>query len=153
MIAVHPFSLAIVSKLGSPCACYALRVIQQSCGPFFTQLWPLPSLVWTIVEIFTYYLTFFHETKRGLSIDHLPTSVSTGRPGTNGTSRCPFVPGQKNFLVPVSLCPGTRAGAKIPGQTPLSQDFPEQNHFPEHKKQEKDVPKQEKYILKQKRTF
>ena len=38
------------------------------------------------------------------------------------TSRCPFVPGQRNFLVPVSFCPGTRAGAKIPGQTPLSRD-------------------------------
>ena len=30
--------------------------------------------------------------------------------------------GTKNFFVPVSLCPGTRAGAKIPGQTFLSQD-------------------------------
>jgi hypothetical protein len=30
----------------------------------------------------------------------------------------------------VSLCPGTRAGAKIPGQTPLSRDVPGQNHFP-----------------------
>jgi hypothetical protein len=27
----------------------------------------------------------------------------------------------------VSLCPGTRAGAKIPGQTPLSRDVPGQN--------------------------
>ena len=44
-----------------------------------------------------------------------------GRPGTNrdGTSRCPFVPGQKKILVPVSLCPGTRAEAKIPGQNEL----------------------------------
>jgi hypothetical protein len=58
----------------------------------------------------------------------------------------------------VSLCPGTRAGAKIPGQTPLSRDkitFPK-----EYKKQEKDVPKQkkdvlkqEKDVLKQERTF
>ena len=41
----------------------------------------------------------------------------------------------------MSLCPGTRAGANVPGQTPLSRDkitFPK-----EHKKQEKDVPKQE----------
>ena len=37
-------------------------------------------------------------------------------------SRCPFVPGQKYFLVPLSLCPGTRAGAKIMGQTTLSLD-------------------------------
>ena len=36
---------------------------------------------------------------------------------SSGTSRCPFVPGQKYFLVPLSLCPGTRAGAKLPGQT------------------------------------
>ena len=27
--------------------------------------------------------------------------------------------------VPLSLCPGTRAGAKILGQTPLFQDVPE----------------------------
>ena len=26
------------------------------------------------------------------------------------------VPGQKIFLVPVSLCPGTRAGANVPGR-------------------------------------
>ena len=26
----------------------------------------------------------------------------------------------KKILVPLSLCPGTRAGAKIPGQTPLT---------------------------------
>ena len=44
----------------------------------------------------------------------------------DGTSHCPFVPGQRNFLVPVSLCPGTRAGAKIPGQCPLSRDVPGQ---------------------------
>jgi hypothetical protein len=69
----------------------------------------------------------------------------------DGTSRCPFVPRQRNFLVPVSLCPGTRAVAKIPGQTPLSRDkitFPK-----EQKKQEKDVPKQEKNVPKQKKTF
>ena len=48
----------------------------------------------------------------------------------DGTSRCPFVPGQKNFLVPVSLCPGTRAGANVPGQNPLSRDVPGQNYFP-----------------------
>ena len=34
----------------------------------------------------------------------------------DGTSCCPSVSGQKNFLVPLSLCPG----AKIPGQTLLS---------------------------------
>ena len=47
----------------------------------------------------------------------------------NGTSRCPFVPGQKSFPVLLSLCPGTRAGAKILGQTPLSRDVPGQNEF------------------------
>ena len=35
-------------------------------------------------------------------------------------------PKTKQNLVPVSLCPGTRAGAKIPGQTPLSRDVPGQ---------------------------
>jgi hypothetical protein len=51
--------------------------------------------------------------------------------GTNrdGKSRCPFVLGQKSFLVPVSLCPWTRARANVPGQTPLSRDVPGQNHF------------------------
>ena len=52
----------------------------------------------------------------------------------DGTSRCPFVPGQKNFLVPVSLCPGTRAGANVPGQTPLSRDVPGQNELKIFKK-------------------
>jgi hypothetical protein len=52
------------------------------------------------------------------------TSVSTGRD-------VPLdVPGQRNFLVPVSLCPGTRAGANVLGQIPLSRDVPGQNHFP-----------------------
>ena len=55
----------------------------------------------------------------------------------DGTSRCPFVPGQKNFLVPVSLCPGTRAGANVPGQTPLSRDVPGQNEFKNFKKMTK----------------
>jgi hypothetical protein len=68
----------------------------------------------------------------------------------------------------VSLCPGTRAGANVPGQTPLSRPVPGQNNLPKRtKKQEKDVPKQEKDVpkqekdvlkqekdvLKQKRTF
>ena len=34
----------------------------------------------------------------------------------------PFVPGQSIFLVLMSLCPGTRAGAKILRQMPLSLD-------------------------------
>ena len=59
--------------------------------------------------------------------------------------------GQKKILVPVSLCPGTRAGANVPGQTPLSRPVPGQNNLPKRtKKQEKDVPKQEKDVLKQK---
>jgi hypothetical protein len=47
-----------------------------------------------------------------------------GRPGTirDGTSFCPFVPGKKkSFLVPLSLCPGTRAAAKILGR-PVGQN-------------------------------
>ena len=35
----------------------------------------------------------------------------------------------KKNLVPVSLCPWTRAGAKILGQTPLSRDVPGQNEL------------------------
>jgi hypothetical protein len=71
-------------------------------------------------------------------------------PGQSGMGR-PIVPGEKYFLVLLSLCPGTWAGAKIPGQIPLSRDVPEQNHFP--KKQEKDILKQEKDVLKQERMF
>jgi hypothetical protein len=52
----------------------------------------------------------------------------------------------------VSLCPRTRAGANVPGQTPLSRPVPGQNNLPKGtKKQEKDVPKQEKDIPKQKK--
>ena len=68
------------------------------------------------------------------------------------TSRCPFVPGQKYFLVPLSLCPGTRAGAKILGQTPgrpgsksLSPKNPQ--------KTGKGCSKAEKDVLKQKNIF
>ena len=86
----------------------------------------------------------------------------------DGTSRCPFVLGQKKILVPVSLCPGTRAEANVPGQTSLSRDVPGQNHLPKKAKkqekvvvkqekkipkQEKDVPKQEKEVAKQERMF
>ena len=34
----------------------------------------------------------------------------------------------------MSLCPWTRAGANIPGQTLLSQDVPGQNHLPKKQK-------------------
>ena len=55
---------------------------------------------------------------------HVHTRVSKGQ------NILREVLGQKYFLVPLSLCPGTRAGAKIPRQTPLSWDIPGQNHFP-----------------------
>ena len=56
----------------------------------------------------------------------IQTSVSKGQdvPGQTGTGR-PVVPlsrDKKKLLVPVSRCPGTRAGANVPGQTPLSRD-------------------------------
>ena len=35
-------------------------------------------------------------------------------------SCCPFVLGRRNFLVPMSLCPRTRAGAKISEKTDLT---------------------------------
>ena len=54
----------------------------------------------------------------------------------DGTSRCPFVPGQKKILVPVSRCPGTRAGANVPGQTPLSRPVPGQNDLKIFKKKD-----------------
>ena len=50
-----------------------------------------------------------------------PSTYVLGIP-RDGTSCCPFVPVQKYFLVSLSFCPGTRAGAKIPGQTLLSRD-------------------------------
>jgi hypothetical protein len=78
------------------------------------------------------------------------TGQPAGRPGTNrdGTARCPFVPGQINFLVPVSLCPRTRAGANVPGQTPLSRD--KITFLKNPPEQEKDVLKQEKEVLNRK---
>ena len=62
-----------------------------------------------------------------------PGRVSTGRdvPGQTGTGR-PAVPLSRDkdiLLVPLSLCPGTRAGVGVPGQTPLSPDDPGQNPF------------------------
>ena len=76
-----------------------------------------------------------------------------GSSGQTGTGR-PAVPLSRDkgiFLVPVSLCPGTRAGANVPGQNPLSRDVPGQNHLPrETKRQEKEVLKLEKDVLKQK---
>ena len=59
----------------------------------------------------------------------LNNSVSKGR-DILGQSGCHFVPGQKYFLVPLSLYPGTRARTKILGQAPLFRDVPGQNHFP-----------------------
>ena len=53
--------------------------------------------------------------KNGCGISNsICTSVSTGRDVP--LSLCPFVPGQRIFLVPMSLCPGTRAAANVPGR-------------------------------------
>ena len=79
----------------------------------------------------------------GGSTDTLPRiSVSKGRdvPGQTGTSRCPFVPGQKKILVPVSRCPGTRKRANVPGQNPLSRPVPGQNDLKIFKKKGPDFP-------------
>ena len=70
----------------------------------------------------------------------IPTSVSKGRdvPGQTGTGR-PVVPlsrDKKILPVPLSLCPGTRAGANVPGQTPLSRDVPGQNEFQNFQKKD-----------------
>ena len=58
---------------------------------------------------------------------------------------------KQGWDVSLSLCPRTRAGEKIQGQTPLFQDVPGQNNLT--KKQEKDVLKQEKDILIQERIL
>ena len=71
-------------------------------------------------------------------------SVSKGRDvtrdvqGQTGTGRTtvPLTQDKDIFLVLVSLCPGTRAEAKIPGQTPLSRDVPGQNKFKNLKKKD-----------------
>jgi hypothetical protein len=52
------------------------------------------------------------------------------------------VPGQKYFLVPLSLCPGTRAGAKIQDKITY------QKIGKGHSKTGKEVLKQEKYDQK-----
>jgi hypothetical protein len=63
-------------------------------------------------------------------------------------SFCPFVPGQKHFLVPLSLCTGTRAGAKIPGQKKKRSKTGKGRS-----KTEEVVLKQKKDILKQEKMF
>ena len=62
-------------------------------------------------------------------------------PGQTGMGR-PVVPlsGTIFFLVLVSLCPGTRAGANAPGQTPLSRPVPGQNDLKIFKKKGPDFP-------------
>ena len=90
----------------------------------------------------------------------------TGRPAEcpgiirDGTSHCPFVPGQKCFLVPLSLCPGTK---KVSLSVPLSRDkitfskITKKNGKGRSKtgkgrsKTGKVVEKQEKDVLKQKK--
>jgi hypothetical protein len=64
------------------------------------------------------------------------SSVSTGRDVP--LSLCA---GTKEFSCPGVLCPGTRAGAKIPGQNPLSRDVPGQNHYLNVKKNCKKISK------------
>ena len=66
--------------------------------------------------------------KMTMTFNHL-ISIVQHSVSTDGKSRCWFVPGQKKILVPVSLCPGTRGGANVPGQTLLSRDVPGQNEF------------------------
>ena len=66
----------------------------------------------------------------------LSVRVSKGRANPGWDVLLSLCPGTKIFP-----CPGTRAGAKIPGQTLLSRDkitFPKKT-----KKQEKDILKQE----------
>ena len=63
----------------------------------------------------------------GRSVNPIQTSISTGR------DIVPFSRDKKNSC-PMSLCPWTRAGANIPGQTLLSQDVPGQNHLPKKQK-------------------
>ena len=61
-------------------------------------------------------------------------AIQTIRIVSKGGGRVSFVTGQKKVLVPVSLCPGTRAGANVPGQTLMSRDVPEQKNFENFKK-------------------
>ena len=60
-------------------------------------------------------------------IKYFPLYLKLAFPGQTGTGR-PIV----------SLCPGTRAGTKIPGQTPLSLDVPGQNESKNFKKKRPD---------------
>ena len=59
-------------------------------------------------------------------------------PGQTGTGH-PVVPlsrDKKVLPVPLSLCPRTRAGANVPGQTPLSRPVPGQNDLKIFKKKD-----------------
>ena len=51
----------------------------------------------------------FRFCKKG-KLYHPKGTFTIGFP-RDGTSRCPFVPGQKNFLVPLFLCPGTKTNS------------------------------------------
>ena len=84
-------------------------------------------------QALTYFIIWSRcsHTESFLLSSQVQSRVSTGRdvPGQTGTGR-PVVPlsrDKKKILVPVSLCPGTRAGANVPGQNSLSRDVPGQN--------------------------
>ena len=52
----------------------------------------------------------------------------------------PLVLGQRNFLLQLSLCPGTRAGVKIWGRTTLSRDVMGQNELKSFEKEKTKFP-------------
>ena len=80
---------------------------------------------------FIWYFTYkgFHGTGRPV--------VPLSRDKKVSLSLVPLSRDKKVLPVPVSLCPGTRAGANVPGQTPLSRDVPGQNELKNFKKMTK----------------
>ena len=46
----------------------------------------------------------------------------------------------------MSLCPGTGAGANVPGQNPLSRDVPGQIEYKKFQKKKTDIPFLEHHI-------
>ena len=62
------------------------------------------------------------------------TGLPVAVPGYSGMGQnvlvpVSFCPGTKKICFLLSLCPRTRTGEKIPGQTPLSRDVPGRNHY------------------------
>jgi hypothetical protein len=91
------------------------------------------------------YPPFENSTTR-IAIIHVPYLLGENSKLTTRVSNLTGQSREKKIFVPLSLCPGTRAGAKIPGQTPLFQAVPGTKSLPECPKINKRIQKNLKKI-------